>query len=141
MRIGDYVRLKRAGEVIPFVIGAIPERRDGSEQIITPPERCPFCGAPVVRAEGEIAYYCSNPGCPERRARQLEYFVGRGQMDIEGLAERGVRQLIEAGLVRDEADLFALKAEQLEPLEGYGAQKIKNLLASLKRRRVARWIA
>ncbi len=132
VRIGDYVRLKRAGEVIPFVIGAIPERRDGTEQIIAPPERCPFCGAPVVRAEGEIAYYCSNPDCPERRARQLEYFVGRGQMDIEGLAERGVRQLIEAGLVRDEADLFALKAEQLEPLEGYGAQKIKNLLASLE---------
>lgn len=132
VRVGDYVRIKRAGEVIPFVIGPIPERRDGTEQVITPPERCPFCEAPVVRAEGEIAYYCSNLDCPERRARQLEYFVGRGQMDIEGLAERGVRQLIEAGLVRDEADLFALKAEQLESLEGYGAQKVKNLLASIE---------
>jgi DNA ligase (NAD+) len=132
VRLGDWVRLKRAGEVIPFVIGALPERRDGTEQIIAPPERCPFCDAPVVRAEGEIAYYCSNLECPERRARQLEYFVGRGQMDIEGLAERGVRQLLEAGLVRDEADLFALTAEQLEPLEGYGAQKVKKLLASLE---------
>ncbi|PJF35406.1 MAG: DNA ligase (NAD(+)) LigA [Candidatus Thermofonsia Clade 1 bacterium] len=132
VRLGDWVRLKRAGEVIPFVIGALPERRDGTEQLILPPERCPFCDAPVVRAEGEIAYYCSNPECPERRARQLEYFVGRGQMDIEGLAERGVRQLIEAGLVRDEADIFALKAEQLEPLEGYGALKVKKLLASIE---------
>lgn len=79
VRIGDYVRLKRAGEVIPFVIGAIPERRDGSEQIITPPERCPFCGAPVVRAEGEIAYYCSNPDCPERRARNWSISSGAGR--------------------------------------------------------------
>ncbi len=136
VRVGDWVRIKRAGEVIPFVIGALPERRDGTEQIITPPERCPFCTSPVVRAEGEIAYYCSNPDCSERRARQLEYFVGRGQMDIEGLAVRGVRQLIEAGLIGDEADLFALTAEQLEPLEGYGAQKIKNLLASIEAAKV-----
>lgn len=132
VRVGDWIRIKRAGEVIPFVIGALPERRDGTEQVITPPKRCPFCASPVVRAEGEIAYYCSNLDCPERRARQLEYFVGRGQMDIEGLAVRGVRQLIEAGLIRDEADLFALSAEELEPLEGYGAQKIKNLLASIE---------
>ncbi|MCE7949093.1 MAG: NAD-dependent DNA ligase LigA [Chloroflexi bacterium CFX4] len=132
VRVGDWVRIKRAGEVIPFVIGALPERRDGTEQAITPPECCPFCASLVVRAEGEIAYYCSNPDCPERRARQLEYFVGRGQMDIEGLAVRGVRQLMEAGLIRDEADLFALTAEQLAPLEGYGAQKIKNLLASIE---------
>lgn len=131
VRVGDWIRIKRAGEVIPFVIGALPERRDGTEQVIKPPERCPFCDSPVVRAEGEIAYYCSNLDCPERRARQLEYFVGRGQMDIEGLAVRGVRQLIEAGLIRDEADLFALTAEKLAPLEGYGAQKIKNLLASI----------
>ncbi len=132
VRIGDRVLIKRAGEVIPFVIGPVIAARDGSEIPITPPEKCPFCGAPTVRGEGEVALYCSNPDCPERRARQIEYFVGRGQMDIEGLAVKGVRAMIAAGLVRDEADLFTLKAEQLATLEGYGELKIKNLLASLE---------
>jgi len=132
VRIGDRVLIKRAGEVIPFVIGPVIAARDGSEIPITPPEKCPFCEAPTVRGEGEVALYCSNPDCPERRARQIEYFVGRGQMDIEGLAVKGVRAMIAAGLVRDEADLFTLKAEQLATLEGYGELKIKNLLASLE---------
>lgn len=132
VRIGDRVLIKRAGEVIPFVIGPVVAARDGSETPITPPEKCPFCGFPTVRGEGEVALYCSNPDCPERRARQIEYFVGRGQMDIEGLAVKGVRALIAAGLVKDEADLFTLKAEQLATLEGYGELKIKNLLAGLE---------
>jgi DNA ligase (NAD+) len=79
-----------------------------------------------------VAYYCSNDECPERRARAIEYFVARGTMDIEKLATRGVRQLIEKGLIKDEADLFALKPEDLEALEGYADLKIKNLMASLE---------
>jgi DNA ligase (NAD+) len=132
VRVGDLVRLKRAGEVIPFVIGAVVEARSGAEVLIVPPTECPFCASPVVRAEGEVYYYCSNPLCPERVARSLEYFVARGQMEIEGLGERGVRQLMAAGLVKDEADLFTLNAEQLAALEGYGEQKVRNLLASIE---------
>ncbi len=128
LRIGDRVRLKRAGEVIPFVIGPIVEARTGNEIPITPPTNCPFCNAPVIQRDGEVYYYCSNPVCPERTARSIEYFVGKGQMDIEGLGERGVRQLLSAGLIKDEADLFSLKAEDLEKLEGYGELRIKNLL-------------
>jgi DNA ligase (NAD+) len=86
VRLGDRVLIKRAGEVIPFVIGPVIEARNGAEQPIQPPTECPFCHSPVSRAEGDVAYYCSNRDCPERTARAIEYFVGRGLMDIEGLA-------------------------------------------------------
>jgi DNA ligase (NAD+) len=132
LRIGDRVRLKRAGEVIPFVIGPIVESRTGDEIPIRPPEKCPFCDAPVIQREGEVYYYCSNAACPERTARSIEYFVGKGQMEIDGLGERGVRQLLDAGLIKDEADLFTLKAEDLEKLEGYGELRIQNLLNNVQ---------
>lgn len=132
VRIGDRVMIKRAGEVIPFVIGPIVSARTGAEIEIVPPTECPVCKSPVIRREGEVALYCSNRNCPERVARSVEYFVGRGQMDIEGLGTKGVRQLLEAGLIKDEADLFALTAEQLATLEGYGETKIQNLLANLE---------
>ncbi len=128
LRIGDRVIIKRAGEVIPFVVGPIVSARTGDEIPIRPPERCPICNSPVIHPEGEVYYYCSNPRCPERVARSLEYFVSRGAMDIEGLGEKGVRQLLQAGLVKDEADLFTLKAEDLAKLEGYGELRIQNLL-------------
>jgi DNA ligase (NAD+) len=132
VRLGDRVMIKRAGEVIPFVIGPIVEARTGNEIPITPPKECPYCHSPVVHQDGEVAYYCSNPECPERVARQIEYFVARGVMDIEGLGEHGVRQLIEAGLIKDEADLFSLKPDQLAELEGYGELRIQNLMNNLQ---------
>jgi DNA ligase (NAD+) len=131
VRLGDRVMIKRAGEVIPYVIGPILSARTGEEVEIVAPTVCPVCKSPVIRREGEVALYCSNPDCPERVARSIEYFVGRGQMDIEGLGTKGVRQLLEAGLIHDEADLFALTAEQLAPLEGYAETKAQNLLANL----------
>src|SRR5258708_4325070 len=130
LRIGDRVVIKRAGEVIPFVVGPIISARTGDEIPIVPPERCPVCNFPVLHPEGEVYYYCSNPRCPERVARGLEYFVARGVMDIDGLGEKGVRQLLDAGLIKDEADLFTLKAEDLAQLEGYGDLRINNLLTS-----------
>jgi DNA ligase (NAD+) len=130
LRIGDRVVIKRAGEVIPFVVGPIVSSRTGDEIPIVPPEHCPVCDFPVLHPEGEVYYYCSNPRCPERVARGLEYFVARGVMDIEGLGEKGIRQLLDAGLIKDEADLFTLKAEELAQLEGYGDLRINNLLTS-----------
>ena len=132
VRVGDRVMIKRAGEVIPFVIGPIVEARTGVEVPITPPTNCPFCGSPVIHPEGEVFYYCSNLACPERVARQIEYFVARGLMDIEGLGERGVRQLINAGLIHDEADLFALKAEDIAKLEGYAEKSVQNLMNNIQ---------
>lgn len=132
IRLHDRVLIKRAGEVIPFVVGPILGARTGEEVPITPPERCPVCDSPIEHAEGEVYYFCTNPACPERVARNVEYFVSRGAMDIEGLGEQGVRQLLNAGLIHDEGDLFALKAEDLQKLEGYAEKKIQNLLKNIQ---------
>lgn len=132
IRIGDTVLVKRSGEVIPYVVGPVLPARTGDEQPIAPPTHCPVCGSQIERVEGEVAYYCTNPACPERVARNVEYFVSRGAMDIAGLGERGVRQLLTAGLIRDEADLFTLTAKDLMPLEGFGEKKVENLLRSIE---------
>ncbi len=132
IRIGDTVIVKRSGEVIPYVVGPIAAARTGSERPIVPPSVCPSCGSPVGRDEGEVAYACTNPSCPERVARNIEYFVSRDAMDIEGLGERGVRQLLDAGLIADEADLFTLTGEQLLQLDGFAEKKVRNLLASIE---------
>jgi DNA ligase (NAD+) len=131
IRIGDTVIVKRSGDVIPYVVGPVIAARAGNEQAIFPPERCPVCDSPVERDEGEVAYYCTNPACPERIARNIEYFVSRGVMDIEGLGERGVRLLLEQGLIHDEADLFTLAADDLLSLEGFAEKKVQNLLNSI----------
>lgn len=132
IRIGDRVVVKRSGDVIPYVIGPVVAARTGDELPILPPATCPTCGSPIARDEGEVAYYCTNPACPERIARNIEYFVSRGALDIVGLGERGVRLLLEKGLIADEADLFNLKAEDLMGLEGFAEKKVQNLLDSIR---------
>jgi DNA ligase (NAD+) len=143
IRIGDTVIVKRSGDVIPYVIGPVVAARSGDEHTIAPPSTCPVCESPVARDEGEVAYYCTNPACPERVARNIEYFVSRGAMDIDGLGERGVRLLLAEGLIHDEADLFTLTADDLLPLEGFAEKKVQNLLNSIataKARPLARLI-
>lgn len=131
IRIGDRVLVKRAGEVIPYVIGPVQDARDGSEQPWQPPTTCPSCGQPVERAEGEVAWFCVNNACPAQLVRNLEHFVSRGAMDIVGLGIRNVEQLVEAGLVRDLADLYILKKEQLLKLEGFAEKKAENLIQAI----------
>jgi DNA ligase (NAD+) len=131
IRVGDTVIIKRSGDVIPYVIGPVTDLRDGSEQPITPPECCPFCESEVVRAEGEVAYYCSNPECPERLVRAIDYFVSRSAMEIDGLGERIVRQLVSEGLLHDVADLYTLTKDDLLPLERFGEKKAENLLNAI----------
>lgn len=132
IRIGDRVIVKRSGDVIPYVIGPVMGTRTGDEIIIKPPERCPVCDSPVERIPGEVAYYCTNLSCPERIARNIEFFVSRGALDIVGIGERGVRLLLAEGLIQDEADLFALKADNLIGLEGFAEKKVENLLTSIE---------
>ncbi len=132
IRIGDTVIIKRSGEVIPYVVGPVLAARTGQEQIVEPPARCPACQSAVGRDEDEVAYYCTNPACPERVARNIEFFVSREAMDISGLGERGVRALLEAGLIKDEADLFTLEAGDLLALEGFAEKKVENLLLSIE---------
>jgi DNA ligase (NAD+) len=131
IRPGDRVLIKRAGEVIPYVIGPVVDLRTGVEQPYVPPQTCPACGQPVEHFEGEVAWYCVNAACPAQLVRNVEHFVSRGAMDINGLGIRIVEQLIAEGLVRDVADLYTLTKEQLLGLEGFAAKKADNLLAAI----------
>jgi DNA ligase (NAD+) len=135
IRLGDTVIIKRSGDVIPYVIGPVTGVRDGSEEPIQVPEVCPFSGDPIVQPEGAVDHYCSNPNCPERVFRSIDYFVSRGAMDIDGMGPQTVRTLIDRGLITDEADLFYLKPEPLLEMEGFGEKKVENLLASIEKAR------
>jgi len=132
IRIGDRVAVKRAGDVIPYVIGPVQAARTGSERVFTPPRVCPACGQNVEHFEGEVAWYCVNTACPAQLVRNLEHFVSRGAMDIVGLGIRIIEQLVDAGLVHDAADLYALMREDLLKLEGFAAKKADNLLQSIE---------
>lgn len=132
IRLGDMVIVKRAGDVIPYIIGPVVDLRDGSETPITPPERCPFCGEPVVRIPGEVAIYCDNATCPEQLVRRVEYFVSRGAMDIEGFGAQTGVQLIETGLIADMADIYYLDRVALLGLEGFKEKKVDNLLRGVE---------
>lgn len=132
IRIGDRVAVKRAGDVIPYVIGPIESARDGSEISFTPPEFCPTCNQPVEHFEGEVAWYCVNAACPAQLIRNLEHFVSRGAMDIVGLGIKIVEQLVGAGLVHDVADVFSIDKDDLLKLEGFADKKADNLLQSIE---------
>ncbi len=131
IRIGDRVLLKRAGDVIPYVIGPVVDARSGSETAFTPPKTCPACGQEVEHYEGEVAWYCVNAACPAQLIRNLEHFVSRGAMDMVGMGIKIVEQLVEAGLVHDVADLYRLKLEDLLQLEGFAEKKAENLLKAI----------
>ena len=132
IRVGDRVLIKRAGEVIPYVIGPVVDARSGKEKTYQPPTTCPACEQAVEHFEGEVAWYCVNAACPAQLVRNIEHFVSRGAMDIIGLGIKIVEQLIESGLVKDVADLFTLHKEQLLTLEGFAEKKAENLLGSLE---------
>ena len=132
IRVGDRVLVKRAGEVIPYVIGPVVDARTGNEKTYVPPTTCPACEQPVEHFEGEVAWYCVNAACPAQLIRNVEHFVSRGAMDIVGLGIKIVEQLIAEGLVKDVADLFTLEKEMLLALEGFAEKKAENLLLSLE---------
>jgi DNA ligase (NAD+) len=126
------VAIKRAGDVIPYVIGPIQELRTGKEEIFAPPRNCPTCKQPVEHFEGEVAWYCVNTACPAQLIRNLEHFASRGTMDIVGLGIKIVEQLVESKLVGDVADIYSLTREQLLTLEGFAEKKADNLLGSIE---------
>lgn len=132
IRIGDTVVVRRAGEVIPQVLGPVKELRTGQERIFRMPGRCPVCGEPVVRPEGEVAYYCVNAACPAQLIRRVEYWASKAAMDIEGLGSKIAEQLVREGLVKDVADLYYLKLEDLLALEGFAEKKARNLLEAIE---------
>lgn len=131
IRIGDLVQVKRAGEVIPYIIGPVIAKRDGSQNTYIPPERCPACGTEVSHYDGEVAWFCTNTACPEQLIRNVEYYVSRGAMDIVGLGIKIVQQLVNVRLISDIADLYTLDREDLLKLEGFGDKKVDNLLEAI----------
>ena len=132
IRVGDRVLVKRAGEVIPYVIGPVMDARKGKEKKYKPPTKCPTCDQPVEHFEGEVAWYCVNAACPAQLVRNIEHYVSRGAMDIVGLGIKIVEQLIEEGLVKDVADLYTLKRDGLLELEGFKDKKADNLLNAIE---------
>ena len=132
IRLGDLVRIKRAGDVIPYVVGPIIDVRDGSERPIEMPTHCPSCGAPTVREEGKVAFVCDYPACPAQLVRRIEYWVSRGAMDIVGLGTKIVEQLVDEHIVSDVADLYALTPEKLLSLEGFAEKKAQNTVDAIQ---------
>lgn len=132
IRLGDMVLIKRAGEVIPYVVGPVAELRTGAEKIIEPPTHCPFCQTAVSRDEEEVAIYCLNPNCPEQLVRRVEYFVSRPAMDITSFGKETAGLLFEQQLIHDLADIYYLEREKLLALEGFKEKKVDNLLNGIE---------
>jgi DNA ligase (NAD+) len=131
--IGDVVVVERAGDVIPQVVRPIVEERTGDERPFEMPKFCPVCGEPVSRPEGEAVTRCVNARCPAQAVEHLIHFVSKPAMDIEGFGEKVATRFFDLGLVRDPADLYGLRAEQIEPLEGFGEKSAENLTRAIER--------
>ncbi|MCL6614679.1 MAG: NAD-dependent DNA ligase LigA, partial [Firmicutes bacterium] len=131
IRIGDTVVVRKAGDVIPEVVRVLPERRTGAERVFIMPAHCPECGADVVRLEGEAAARCVGAACPAQLREGIIHFASRNAMNIEGLGPQIVAQLIEAGLIRDAADLYRLRQEDLVELERFGEKSAENLVRAI----------
>lgn len=133
IRIGDWVLVERSGDVIPQVVKSIKEKRTGSEKRKGIPKKCPVCGVDVVRPEGEVAVRCPNKQCPARLKWRLRYYASRDAMDIDHLGEQTIDKLLDEGLVKDIADLYFLKKEDILKLEGFKEKSAQNLLDSIER--------
>ena len=133
IRIGDTVLVQRAGDVIPEVVMPIKSKRTGKERKFQMPDKCPVCGAKVVKKEGEVAVRCPNKNCPAQIRALLRHFASKGAMDIEGLGEKIIDLLVEKGLVKEIPDIYYLKLEDLLKLPGFQLRSAKNLLDAIER--------
>ena len=132
IRVGDHVLIERSGDVIPQVVAVMKERRPRGARKFVWPSRCPVCGSKVFRPEGEVISRCENASCPARVRESLLHFAGRRAMDINGLGEAVVDQLLAAGLVRSLADLYGLRPEELAALERLGPKSARNLVDEIE---------
>ena len=131
--VGDTVVIERAGDVIPQVVKAVAEDRDGSERKFTMPPHCPVCGEPVSRPEGEAVTRCVNARCPAQALEHIIHWASKSAMDIDGLGEKLATRLFDLGLIKDAADVYRLEAEQLVPLEGFGEKSAENLIRAIEK--------
>ncbi len=131
--VGDTVVIERAGDVIPQVVKAVAEERDGSEWEFAMPTHCPVCGEPVSRPEGEAVTRCVNARCPAQALEHIIHWASKTAMDIDGLGEKLAIRLFDLGLIKDAADVYDLAAEQLVPLEGFGQKSAQNLIRAIEK--------
>jgi len=120
IRVGDHIIARKAGSVIPEVVRVIPEKRTGNEKPFLMPDKCPVCGGPAVRLEGEAATRCINASCPAQVKERIIHFVSREAMDIESIGEKLIKQMVDKGIIKDYADLYYLKKEDMMKLERMG---------------------
>ena len=136
LKIGDQVVIERSGDVIPKVLNVLPGLRVGTEIKITPPHKCPMCGGLVTKVAGEVAYRCQSRRCYAVNLRQVIHFVSKGAANLDGLGPKIIEQFMAAGLIKDAADLFALKKSDLLGLERFGEKKADNVIATIESRRL-----
>lgn len=132
IRIGDTVIIQKAGEIIPEVVRPVLEARTGKETVFAMPKTCPCCGGPVVRRDGEAATRCINPSCPAIIGEQIAHFVSRDAMNIDGLGDAIVQQLLQQHLIKDVSDIYGLTKDELVDLEGFGEKSADNLLNAIE---------
>ncbi len=135
IRIGDWVILQKAGDVIPEVVRPLTERRSGAEREYEMPATCPVCGTSIARDEGAVRHYCPNPACPARVGQEYGHFAGRGGMDIEGAGWKVIEQLLQTGLLKRRGDFYRWSVEDLEDLERFGRKSAENLYQAIQRSR------
>jgi DNA ligase (NAD+) len=135
IRIGDTVVIEKAGEVIPAVVNVRTDLRTGREKRFRMPANCPECGSAVVKDEGQVAVRCVNSRCPAQVRRRIEHFASRGAMDIEGLGEAVINQLVQQKLLGDVGDIYSLESGALNELERMGEKSVSNLLGAIERSR------
>ncbi len=143
LRIGDWVVIQRAGEVIPEIVEPIVSRRTAKEKIFHMPKRCPVCGSEVIKPEGEAMHRCTNAACPAQALERIKHFVSRGAMDIEGIGEMMSQTLFEAGLIKDVGDIYYLTRDQLLGLERMADKIVTKIMGNIdksKERPLARVI-
>jgi DNA ligase (NAD+) len=131
--VGDTVVVERAGDVIPQVVRPVIEERTGDERAFEMPTHCPVCGEPVSRPEGEAVTRCVNARCPAQALEHIIHWSSKGAMDIEGLGEKVATRFFDLGLIRDPADIYDLREEQISPLEGFGERSAENLIRGIER--------
>jgi DNA ligase (NAD+) len=133
VRIGDTVVVQRAGDVIPEIVSVITSKRKGSENVFRIPDRCPVCGSMVIRLEGEAAHRCIDIACPAQIKEHIRHFVSRGAMDIEGMGEKLVSQLVDTKTITDPADIYYLRMEDLLKMERLAEKSASNILSAIER--------
>jgi len=133
LKVGDWVLVQRAGDVIPEIVMAITERRTGDETEFNMPETCPSCGAQVLRKTGEVAIRCVNSGCRAQLEERIRYFSSKGAMDIEGLGTKLISQLIDTGRISTIPDLFRLKKEDIASMDRMGGKSAENLISQIEK--------